>query len=185
MLTDSGGAVPMPAAAAAAVELSIERIREIGATTMAQLESATSEGTTTFKNIEPTAAHFSSVPLAQEFHAQQQAAKEAFVATIEGILSDLRSFGTNLVASAEAHEQTDAEVQAALASFGEHYVDRELATNVSFDEYRGDVALNSTGAQQAEQAPGQQDSGAESSAEQAAESAEDNAGPTATGFGED
>lgn len=181
IVPDSGGGT---AAAAAAVELSIERIREIGTTTMAQLEAATSEGTTTFKNIEPTAAHFSSVPLAQEFHAQQQAAKEAFVATIEGILSDLQSFGANLVASADAHEQTDAEVQAALASFGEHYVDQDLATITSYEEYRGDVALNTTGAQQAS-APQAQDGGPASSSEQAAESAEDNAGPTSTGFGED
>ncbi len=173
----------VPTAAAAAVELSIERIREIGTTTMAQLEAATSEGTATFKNIEPTSAHFSSVPLAQEFHAQQQAAKEAFVATIEGILGDLQSFGANLVASAEAHEQTDAEVQAALTSFGEHYVDQDLATITSYEEYRSDEALNTTGAQQASEAQAQ-DSGAET-AEQGSESAEDNAGSTSTGFGED
>lgn len=156
MLIPDAGAVT---AAAKAVELSIERIREIGSSTMAQLEAATTEGTTTFTNIEPSAAHFSSVPLAAEFHAQQQAAKEAFLAAIEGILSDLRSFGENLVATADAHQQTDDQVRAALMSFGEHYVNTELATNTAYEEHREDAALNSTGAQEADEAAGFADEG--------------------------
>ena len=162
MLIPDAGAVT---AAAKAVELSIERIREIGTTTMAQLEAATSEGTTTFTNIEPSAAHFSSVPLAAEFHAQQQAAKEAFLAAIEGILSDLRSFGDNLVATADAHQQTDDQVRAALMSFGEQYVDADLATNTAYEEHREDAALNSTGAQEADEAAGFADEGGEGGSE--------------------
>lgn len=97
-----------------AISVSIEGIRDIATKTLADIESKTSESTGTFTSYRMPQQAFSSYPLAQDLGLQHEFALELFKETIKGVLSDLATFQSTIIDSANSYSATD---DAAAASF--------------------------------------------------------------------
>lgn len=135
MLTADGG--PTTAAAAATIQVTIDKIEAIAKGAVAKAEDAAATSSTTFKDLQVHRGSFSQVPIAQDIADMHQAAHDVFTSTVEGVVADLRDFREKLLASARAHEGTDDGVYATLVSVGRHYgADHRYHAQSRFDRER-------------------------------------------------
>lgn len=98
----------------ARVEITIERIEEIARTMMASMDDTARNKSSDFRNTKLSQGVFGQYDRAQEFAAQQDAAHQVFVETIQGVIADLRAFQENLLASARTSRRTDEAAESSL-----------------------------------------------------------------------
>lgn len=110
-----------PTDGAAAIQVSIDKIKEIANTTVAGAETDGNHSLSGFKSSRAPESSFGEVPLAQQLAQQQQAAHDIFVETVQGVVQDLQDFRDQLIASANAHQHTDDAAYAALVALGREY----------------------------------------------------------------
>ena len=142
ILIDDGGFSALSpaqrAAAAGAVEVTIERIQQIANTQVAAMADNARSREQAFRNLDVSASAFSEVPEARALAEQHRAAQQVFAETIKGILTDLEEFRDALVVSARAHESTDDAAYAALTALGSRYTSTEGLH--SEESYQGERA---------------------------------------------
>ena len=142
ILIDGGGFSALSpaqrAAAAGAVEVTIERIQQIANTQVAAMADNARSQEQAFRNLDVSASAFSEVPEARALAEQHRAAQQVFAETIKGILTDLEEFRDALVVSARAHESTDDAAYAALTALGNRYTSTEALH--SEESYQGERA---------------------------------------------
>ena len=103
------------------VEISIERIREIARTTMTGMHDDAHTQTRDFSNTKLGEGAFGEVPQALEFAAQQEAAHQVFVKTVNDVLKELEEFGRNLLSTADSHSSNDEAVEQTMAGMNRRY----------------------------------------------------------------
>lgn len=143
ILIDGGGFSALSpvqrAEAAGAVEVTIDRIRQIANTQVATMAENTRSQEQAFRNLDVSASAFSEVPEARALAEQHRAAHQVFVETINGILTDLELFRDALVGSAQAHESTDDAAYAALTALGSRYTSPDaLHSEASYEGERAE-----------------------------------------------
>ena len=89
------------------INVLIEEIEAIAQQTRGYIRTDAEQGATTFANATLDAGAFAGIPPGLEFHAQQQAAHQVFVETINGVVADLEQFGETLAANAASHRAVD------------------------------------------------------------------------------
>ena len=164
ILIDGGGFSALSpaqrAAAAGAVEVTIERIQQIANTQVAAMAENARAEEQAFRNLDVSTSAFSQVPEAQALGEQHRAAQQVFAETIKGILADLEEFRDALVMSARAHESTDDAAYAALTSLGSRYTTTgTLHSEASYDGERAEQggALRGLRSESGDSAPDQPD----------------------------
>lgn len=141
MILIDGISAMSPAAradAAAAVEVTIERIQQIANSQVSAMADTAREQERAFRNLDVGEGAFGQVPAAQQLGQQHRAAQQVFAETIKGILTDLEEFRDALVASAKAHESTDDAAYAALSALGSRYTSGNALH--SKQSYEGELA---------------------------------------------
>lgn len=132
-------------AVAGQVKMVIDEVRRIAHHTMGDLTDQAGHHRATFGSAAKVDhAAFGQVPAAQDFAAHQEAARQVFVDTYQGVIQDLEDFRANLLECADAHQANDESVQAGLLALSNRVGSRSLAATrdnrASREEHKQDLA---------------------------------------------
>ena len=124
-------------AAAGQVKMVIDEVRDIAHRTMSHLTDQAGHHKSTFGSAAKVDhAAFGQVPKAQDFAAHQEAARQVFLDTYQGVIQDLENFRTNLLECADAHQANDESVQAGLLALSRRVDRNALAANQDYQASR-------------------------------------------------
>jgi hypothetical protein len=116
-------------ATATQVSMVIDEVRRIAHKTMGDLTDKAGHHRSTFGSAAKLDhGVFGQVEKAQHFATHQEAARQVFVDTYQGVIKDLETFRENLLACAEAHEANDESVQAGLLALSNRIDSHALAS---------------------------------------------------------
>ena len=116
------------------VKMVIDEVRAIARKTMADLTHQAGNRKSAFGGDAKVGhAAFGQVPKAQAFAAHQEAARQVFIDTFQGVIEDLEAFQANLLACAEAHQANDESVQAGLLALSNRLSASDLASHRDYD----------------------------------------------------
>ena len=148
--------------AAGEVKMVIDEVRAIARKTMADLTHQAGNHKSAFGGDAKVGhAAFGQVPKAQAFAAHQEAARQVFIDTLQGVIADLEAFRANLLACADAHQANDESVQAGLLALSNRLSPGNLASYRDYDnssqEHREGLLQGAQGREHAAAAVGADD----------------------------
>ncbi len=124
--------------AADQVQITIEEVMAIARQHLPGAEDDVTVATRDFRNLDLDPGAFGEVPAARHLGVQHQAVHEVFVETVNGVTADLRDFADQLLASAQAHQDSDDAVHATLLTFASGYSGHVSQADDSFDRARSE-----------------------------------------------